>query len=197
MGKEKFIFADRDGVINRYCPGKYINSVSDFSFLPGVLEAFRLLREAGVKVIVVSNQAGVGKGLLSREKLDEITSFMTKRIEEEGGAIEEVVYCPHKPEENCDCRKPHPGMLLNSAKKYGIDLSQTYFVGDNPSDVQAASSAGCRSVLVLCGMTDAARVHEHAINPDYVAENLLHFTKAHLAAELSTLSHLGEGLKQK
>lgn len=144
------LFLDRDGVINRDRPG-YVRSWEEFEFLPGVLEAFRFLASEPLAVVVVSNQSCIGRGLVSRETVDEIHSRMTEAVRRSGGRIDAVYYCPHRPDEDCACRKPRPGLLLRAARELDIDLASSWFIGDDLKDLEAAKAAGVRPVLVRTG----------------------------------------------
>jgi len=144
------IFLDRDGVINRNRTD-HVKSWAEFEFLPGVLDALWQLAQLEWPIVVISNQAIVGRGLVSRQTIDEISGQMTSVVWSEGGRIDRVYYCPHRPEEHCECRKPRPGLLLRAAKEMGLDLSHSFFVGDAESDVLAAQAVGCRPVLVKTG----------------------------------------------
>lgn len=175
--RTKAIFIDRDGVINLDPGGwtehSYVTDWKDFKFLPGSLEALRILNQKNVKVIVVSNQAGVTKGCYSKEKLDEINESMLREIEKNGGRIEEVFYCIHRNEDNCDCRKPKPGMLETASRKYGIDPKATYFIGDDKKDIIAGKKIGCKAVLVLSGKSSREDIESWEEKPDHVFKDLL------------------------
>ena len=144
------VFLDRDGVINRNRTD-HVKSWAEFEFLPGVLDALRQLARLEWPVVVISNQAIVGRGLVSRQTIDEISEQMTSVVWSVGGRIDGVFYCPHRPEEHCECRKPRPGLLLSAAQEMGLDLTRSFFVGDAESDVLAAQVVGCRPVLVKTG----------------------------------------------
>jgi len=144
------IFLDRDGVINRNRTD-HVKSWAEFEFLPGVLDALRQLAQLEWPVVVISNQAIVGRGLVSRQTIDEIGEQMTSVVWSRGGRIDRVLYCPHRPEEHCECRKPRPGLLLSAASEMDLDLPHSFFVGDAESDVLAAQAVGCRPVLVKTG----------------------------------------------
>lgn len=173
----KTIFIDRDGVINKDPGGwtktGYVTEWEDFHFIPGTLEALKILKEKNVKVIVASNQGGVNKGFYAQERLNEINDLMLKEIKTRGGEVEEAFYCIHKDEDNCDCRKPKPGMLKAAAKKYGVDPKETYFIGDDKKDIIAGRLFGCKTVLVLSGKTSRADVKAWVEKPDYIFDNLL------------------------
>ena len=144
----RYILLDRDGVMNRKIPNGYVTSWSDFVFLPGALEALRLLNEAGYVSIVVSNQAGVGKGLMTLSRLDQITERFLKKVKAFGGRIHKVYYCTHRKEIRCQCRKPRPGLLLRARQENNIEFAETYLVGDSMSDWLAAKRVGCPMIMV-------------------------------------------------
>jgi len=144
----KHILLDRDGVINRRILNGYVTSWDQFEFLPRVLDALRLLTESGYRVIVVSNQACVSKGLMSSETLADITARFVEEVERRGGHIDGVYYCPHQHHDGCECRKPKPGLLLQAQREHQFVFADTYLVGDSERDLTAAHRAGCRAILV-------------------------------------------------
>lgn len=147
---KRAIFLDRDGVINENRPD-YVKSWEEFAFLPDVFDPLRQLAKSDFGVVVVSNQSAIGRGFVRRETVDEINRHMSSVIAECGGRIDAIYVCPHRPEENCSCRKPRPGMLLAAAHDLSLDLSKSYLIGDAVSDVGAGNAVGCRPILVLTG----------------------------------------------
>ena len=141
------IFIDRDGVINLLRPSDYVLDWSQFVFVPGIREALKQLASLGLPMIVISNQAAVGKGLLDTAGLEEITSKMYQELTHDGTFLTAAYYCPHRPDENCPCRKPKPGLLHAAAADFNIDLTRSVFIGDSDTDVEAAHASGCTSVL--------------------------------------------------
>lgn len=141
------IFLDRDGVINSRRPGDYVLNWSQFLFVSGIRAALKQLSALSLPMIVISNQAAVGKGLLSPLALEEITAQMQQALLADGISLAAAFYCTHRADENCDCRKPKPAMLLSAAKEFNIDLSRSIFIGDSATDIQAGLAAGCRPVL--------------------------------------------------
>jgi D-glycero-D-manno-heptose 1,7-bisphosphate phosphatase len=168
----RVVFLDRDGVVNVYLHMRFVNSWDDFEFVPGALTALKRLAEAGYESVVVSNQSGVGKGLTSAAALAEITRRMTDEVARAGGRILDVLYCPHAPEDDCACRKPKPGMLVEAGRRHGFDPKDAWFVGDHDVDVQAARAAGCRSILVLTGRARADEVEAWDVKPDLVRADI-------------------------
>lgn len=144
------IFLDRDGVINAN-RSDYVKTWDEFQFLPGALEALRRLAQLGWLAIVVSNQSAIGRGLVAQETVEQIHRQMLEAVSRAGGIIHHVLYCPHHPADNCDCRKPRPGLLLRASKHLQVDLSRSILIGDALSDVEAARAAGCQPILVRTG----------------------------------------------
>jgi D-glycero-D-manno-heptose 1,7-bisphosphate phosphatase len=177
----RMLFIDRDGVINKDPGGwtktGYVTDWKDFHFIPGTLQALKILKERGIKVIVASNQGGVNKGLYTKSELSKVNSSMLKEVEKAGGAIEEVFYCVHRDEDNCECRKPKPGMLEMASKKYKINPKTTYFIGDAKTDIMAGKKAGCGSILVLSGKSSSENIGLWEEKPDYVFADLLEAVK--------------------
>lgn len=145
-----WIVLDRDGVINQERIG-YVKSVRDWRPIPGSLEAIAALSRYGYAIAVASNQAAVGKGLMTPTHLDEIHSIMCREVENMGGKIAGVFYCPHTEDAGCDCRKPRTGMLDAIEEQLGADLKNAPLVGDSLKDIQAARVKGCQPVLVRTG----------------------------------------------
>jgi histidinol-phosphate phosphatase family protein len=142
------VFLDRDGVIN-VDRRDYVKSWSEFKFLPGVFEALRLLKKNDVRVIVVTNQSAVNRGLMTLNTLQDIHEKMLGAIRTHGGDIQAIYYCPHTPAENCECRKPKSGMVKNAIKDLKIDLSVSYLVGDSEKDIELGRSVKVKSVKIV------------------------------------------------
>lgn len=167
----KAAFLDRDGVINED-RDDYVKNVKELKIYPHVPEAIRCLNEAGYAVVVVSNQQGVAKGVLSENDLQMIEDEIKRHVEAAGGRIAAFYYCKHLASDNCACRKPKPGMLFRAADDLGIDLKQSVMIGDTERDVQAGQSAGCRTVLLLTGKLTKEDLKTLAYKPDDVASDL-------------------------
>jgi D-glycero-D-manno-heptose 1,7-bisphosphate phosphatase len=147
----KTVFLDRDGVINRNCKNDYFKNWDEFEFLPNSLRAIQHLTDAGHRLIVVTNQSCINKGIVASRTLDEIHQRMVSEIERASGRIHAIYYCPHRDDEGCGCRKPKPGLLIQAAHEHAIDLSRSYLVGDSMRDIAAGQQVGCRAFLVLTG----------------------------------------------
>ena len=181
----KTVFLDRDGVINENRDNDYVKRWDEFKFLPKVKDAIKALTEARWSIIIVSNQACIGKGIVSAQVVEEINARMIDEIERCGGKVKAVYYCPHRADENCECRKPKPGMLLRAACEFGIELSDSYLIGDNITDIEAGAQAGCTTILVKTGL---GKEHletrsQWQVNPDYIAAHLCEAAEIFLALD--------------
>jgi len=157
MKLPKAVLLDRDGVIN-FDSSDYILTSEDWQPVPGALDAIARLKAAGIKVAICSNQSGLGRGLLSQETFQAIHAKMMLAIEEAGGEIGYVAYCPHGPDDGCFCRKPLPGLLLESLDALGVAACDALMIGDSIRDVQAAHAAGVTCWLVQSGYGDADKI---------------------------------------
>ncbi|MEK6727930.1 MAG: HAD family hydrolase [Candidatus Omnitrophota bacterium] len=167
------IFLDRDGVINKYPGDKdYVTSWRNFHFLPKVKLAIANLHKNNFKLFVISNQAGVNKGIFSQKELDFITKNMLKGIKKAEGKIDAVYYCTHRQEENCPCRKPKSGLIDIVKKRYPLDLNSSFFVGDTILDVVTAKAVGCKSILVLSGKEKLSNRKNWEEKPDFIFKSL-------------------------
>lgn len=145
-----WIILERDGVIN-YDLGGCITNVEQWQALPGSIEAIAALSRKGFELVIATNQSGVGRGVLKTEDLDQIHEGLRRQVEAAGGEIRGIFYCPHLPEDRCDCRKPRTGMLDRIEAEFDICLEGAYFVGDSLKDIQAAKAKGCQPVIVRTG----------------------------------------------
>jgi len=146
----KLVILDRDGVIN-YDSDNYIKSPDEWRPIPGSLEAIARLNQAGYRVVVASNQAGIGRGLFDMATLAAINDKMYRTAAQAGGRIEAVFYCPHSRDANCNCRKPKPGLFEDIARRFNTDLTGTPAVGDSLRDLQAAVQVHAQPILVMTG----------------------------------------------
>lgn len=172
----KVVFLDRDGVINEFPGnGKYVTKIKEFHFIPGSIEAIRKLTDQNYKIFIISNQAGVGKGLFSKAKLESINNHMLKYVTKAGGKIQRSFYCTHRSDAGCDCRKPQIGNLKRafSLVKSSIrSAKKTFFVGDTEADIRTGYNAGCRTIFVLSGREDRRYMRKWEVKPDFVVKNL-------------------------
>jgi D-glycero-D-manno-heptose 1,7-bisphosphate phosphatase len=152
----KLIVLDRDGVIN-VDSGQYIKSPEEWKPIPGALEAIARLNQWGWRVVVATNQSGIGRGLFGMDTLNAINDRMIKSLAQAGGRLDGIFFCPHAADSTCDCRKPRPGMLLQIAERYNVELADVPCVGDGLRDLQAAAAAGAQPYLVLTGKGEATQ----------------------------------------
>ena len=146
----KLVILDRDGTIN-HDSDHYIKSLQEWRPIKGSLEAIARLSQAGYRVVVATNQSGIGRGLFTTRALFEIHDALQRAAAQAGGRIDAFFFCPHPGDANCACRKPQPGMLLEVGRRFNVPLKDVYMVGDALRDVEAAAAAGARPVLVLTG----------------------------------------------
>lgn len=174
--KNAAVFLDRDGTINEEVG--YLDSMDKLSIFPAAFDAVRIINEAGMKVVVVTNQSGVARGFFDEAFVKDIHERMKKLFLERDAVIDRFYYCPHHPTEGggsyrtvCDCRKPKPGMLLKASAELGIDLSVSYVVGDTTRDIELARRCEATGILVRTGYGKDMAVSE--IKPAYVADDIL------------------------
>lgn len=146
---KKVVFLDRDGVINRKPPrAEYVKRWEEFEFLPEATQALRLLTQNGYDIYLVTNQAGIARGAMSEQDLNDIHEALGKELEKHDVRISAIYYCPHGWDDGCECRKPKPGLLYQAARDRNLDLTKTIFIGDDERDLQAGTAAGCKTILV-------------------------------------------------
>ena len=174
------IFLDRDGTINE--EADYLTSPDGIRLISGSADAIRDANNLGLKVIVITNQSGIARGLLTEQQLSEVHNSLVAKLRDRGAHIDAIYYCPHHPEfgpaqyrMECDCRKPNTGMLDRAVKEFNIDLKKSFIIGDKMTDMQTGNNAGTTTVLVLTGYgkQELELCHQHHARIDYVAENLL------------------------
>lgn len=144
--KKRAVFLDRDGTIAYDVP--YCSSPETFQLVSGVGEVLSLFRRYGLMLVIVTNQSGIGRGYFTERDLGRIHDKMSWDLGQQGISLDGIFYCPHHPDEGCECRKPSPGLLLKASCDLEIDLSKSFMIGDQISDIQAAKAAGCRAVLI-------------------------------------------------
>lgn len=148
------LFLDRDGVINHKIENDYVKSIQDFKFIPEFIYVVKDLSLLFNRIIIITNQQGIGKGLMSISDLNEIHEYMLNTINDNNGKIDKIYFCPHLASENCFCRKPSPGMIQKAFQDYpDIDRSKSYFIGDSDSDMQAGKAEKLISIKVSSEFT--------------------------------------------
>lgn len=168
------IFLDRDGVINEYPGfGNYVTNWKGFKFIKGAKKAIALLAKYGYEIFVISNQAGVSKGIFKKKDLNDITKRMLAAIKKSGGRIKKALYCIHEEKDNCNCKKPKTGLFRKAIGRRKINFREAYFIGDDKRDIEAARNLGCKSILVFSGKTNKKELRDWELLPDRTANNLL------------------------
>jgi D-glycero-D-manno-heptose 1,7-bisphosphate phosphatase len=150
MHTTKLVILGRDGILNTYREG-HVTAPEEWHPLPGALEAVARLNHAGWHTVVATNQAGIGRGMIDMSAVNGVHAHMNRLLMQQGGRLDAVFFCPHTPEDGCDCRKPQPGMMKEIGLRYGVDLAHVPMVGDTLRDLQAAHAGGCQPHLVLTG----------------------------------------------
>ncbi|MCE5262690.1 MAG: HAD family hydrolase [Deltaproteobacteria bacterium] len=181
------VFLDRDGTINEECG--YIDRIEALRLIPGAAAAIRQINESGLKVVVVTNQSGVARGLFDEAFVGRANARLSEMLAAEGALIDAFYYCPHHPTEGkgrylqtCTCRKPAPGMLLKAAAELGIDRRRSYLVGDTLKDIEAGTRAGVRGILVRTGYGEESAA-SLARSPETTGADSFH--PLHIAANLT------------
>ena len=154
MHSTKLVILGRDGVLNEYREG-HVTAPEEWVQVPGALEAVARLNHAGWHTVVATNQAGIGRGMIEMNAVNQVHSHMHQQLAAQGARLDAVFFCPHTPEDGCSCRKPQPGLMLDIARRYGVDLRNVPMVGDTARDLLAARAAGCEPHLVLSGRAAA------------------------------------------
>jgi D-glycero-D-manno-heptose 1,7-bisphosphate phosphatase len=196
MHAVKLVIYGRDGILNEYRED-HVKAASEWAPVKGALEAVARLNHAGWHAVVATNQAGIGRGMIDMASVNAVHAHMNRRLIEHGGRIDAVFFCPHTPEEQCDCRKPLPGMMLDIGRRYSVDLSTVPMVGDTLRDLQAAEAAGCEPHLVLSGRAaglDDATLERYVeqVPRTVVHDDLQAFADHLMRREHMTDSHAGE-----
>jgi len=188
MKNNAAVFLDRDGVINEEVG--YLDSLDKLKIIPSAYEAIRLINESGMQAVVISNQAGIAKGLFTEEFVRETNDCLQTMLKQRGAFINKFYFCPHHPVEGiepyrrvCDCRKPSPGMLLRAAQDLNIDLKMSYFIGDRFRDMEAAKKVEVKGILVKTGygrellQDDGPDQATPEGRPDFIAADILEAVK--------------------
>ena len=143
------LFLDRDGVINKKLEGRYVSRWEEFEFIPNTLQAVNILSKLFKRIFIVTNQQGIGKGIMSQNNLLFLHQRMIKEVEKAGGKIDKIYFCPHLEKDNCNCRKPKTGMIKKAILDFPeIEVKNSYLIGDSPSDIQVGKLAGLHTIKV-------------------------------------------------
>jgi D-glycero-D-manno-heptose 1,7-bisphosphate phosphatase len=159
MPTTKLVILGRDGILNEYREG-HVTEPAQWLPVPGALQAVARLNHAGWHVVVATNQAGIGRGMIDMATINAVHVHMNQLLQAQGGRLDAVFFCPHTPEDNCQCRKPRPGMMQDIGLRYGVDLAHISMVADTLRDLQAAQAAGCKPHLVKSGRAAALNTEQ-------------------------------------
>ena len=176
---------DRDGTLSDEIG--YIRSPEMYKPFPWTGPAIRRINDSGMKAILITNQSGIARGYITEATLNEIHGVIHTELERHNARLDAIYFCPHYPDTGCDCRKPRPGMLLRAQREHGIDLANSYMIGDRYLDVGTAHNAGAKSILVLTG-DGKSELEQHKaepFQPHFVAKDVLHAVEAILAGEVA------------
>jgi len=185
MQAPKLVITGRDGILNVF-RADHVKAPEEWEPIPGALEAVARLNHAGWHVVVATNQSGIGRGMIDMASVNAVHAYMNQRLATQGGRLDAVFFCPHTPEEQCDCRKPLPGMMLRASEEMGIHLPSSYVVGDTVKDIEMGHRVGATTVLVLTGYgRGELELHSHGwkVRPHHVAADLLEAVEWILARE--------------
>jgi len=172
--KTKAVFLDRDGTLNADSV-HYIKSVDEFHLFEFTADALRILTRLGYKNILVTNQSALGRNMITVKEIENIHKYLKTTIWQADAEIHGIYYCPHLPEDNCDCRKPKTGNLIKAIRDFDIDVDKSFFIGDSFKDIQTGAAVGCRTIFVRTGVDSPAIKTIEIWNPrpDFITENLL------------------------
>ncbi len=148
---QRVVFLDRDGVINKKLEGDYVKTYDEFIFLPGTIDAIKKIKQKGLMVIIITNQSGIGRGIMSEDDLLDVHEQMLAELKKNGVTIDAIYYCPHSPDNGCDCRKPKDGLFKQALMDFNIDMEHSWMIGDEQKDVEAGEKAGCQTYLLSKG----------------------------------------------
>jgi D,D-heptose 1,7-bisphosphate phosphatase len=165
---DKAVFLDRDGVIN--VDNHYVHKVEDFEFIKGSVKAMKRLSDSPYKLIVITDQSGIGRGYYTKQDMITVHAHMEQELDKAGVKIDALYYCEHAPEDKCDCRKPGIANLEKAAEGFNLDLTNSWFVGDKTRDIQTGKNAGCKTILVQTGKS--GRDKDFDVKPDYTVKDL-------------------------
>jgi len=153
------VFLDRDGVLTRERQD-YVKTPDELEILPGLQAPLQEIQKRGFRIVIITNQSVIGRGLTNHREMSKIHEKLREGLAQLGCTIDGIYYCPHRPDEGCNCRKPEPGLILKASSDLGIDTAQSWMIGDNEMDLEAARRAGCRGIRVPTngnGLSEAVR----------------------------------------
>jgi len=163
----KVVFLDRDGVINKEVG--YLHRIKDFKFIPGVFDACNYFLSLGYQIIVVTNQSGISRGLYKEGDFNILNKWMLEEFQQKGVNILNVFFCPHGPNDYCNCRKPKPGLFLDAMEKYDIDMSKSWMIGDKEADIEAANNAGISQTIIV---RSGHKINEEKTKASFIIDSI-------------------------
>jgi histidinol-phosphate phosphatase family protein len=171
--RSKVAFLDRDGTIIE--DKVFLGNPDEIEFFPGAIQAIKILRKSGYKIVVISNQSGIGRGILTKEMVKGVNECLLQRLKEKDAPADALYFCPHHPDDSCDCRKPKTGMIKKAVTELKLDLKNAVVIGDHLCDIQLGKNIGAKTVLVLTGhgKKELDQLENIGVKPDLVAKDLL------------------------
>lgn len=163
---KKAVILDRDGTIIENLD--YVHRLEDYKLIPNAIKGLNILKD--YELLIVTNQSGIGRGIYSVEDMHKFNKFLVKDLKKHNVNIKKIYYCPHNPEDNCDCRKPKTKLLKDAQAELEIDLKKSFLIGDTKTDIELGKNIGCKTILVLIGHGSKIK---NEIKPDYIAKDLL------------------------
>jgi D-glycero-D-manno-heptose 1,7-bisphosphate phosphatase len=163
----KTIFLDRDGVINKEV--NYLHRIKDCEFIDGIFEACIYLQDIGFKIVIITNQSGIARGYFNENDYQILTDWITLQFNEKSIELLDIFHCPHGPDSNCSCRKPRPGMFLEAQKKYSIDMTNSWLIGDKEVDIVAANNAGITNTILV---RSGHKINERISNAKHILNSI-------------------------
>ena len=163
----KVFFVDRDGVINKEIG--YLHEISKFKYIEGTIDGLKYIRSKGYEIILITNQSGIGRGFYSVEQFTKLNNWMLEDLKNKGIDILDVFFCPHSPDDCCQCRKPNPGLFLDAQKKFGINMNSSWSIGDKETDIKAASRAGIKKTILV---RSGHKINETTSKSNFIIDSL-------------------------
>jgi len=163
----KVFFVDRDGVINKEIG--YLHEISKFKYIEGIIDGLKYIKSKGYEIILITNQSGIGRGFYNVEQFTKLNNWMLKDLKDKGIDILDVFFCPHSPDDCCQCRKPNPGLFLDAQKKFGINMNSSWSIGDKETDIKAASRAGIKKTILV---RSGHKINETTSKSNFIIDSL-------------------------
>ena len=179
------IFLDRDGTIN--IDKNYVHKTEDWEFLPHAIEGLQVLSLKGYKLVIITNQSGIGRGYYTRYDMEKLHNYVISLLKEKNIDIAGIYYCPHIPSDNCSCRKPETELLKKAATDLNINIAESYFIGDKTCDIKMGRDGGCKTIMVQTGK--GGKDGEYEVVPDFIVSDLYEAARLIVKGEISVNSN--------